>query len=112
MWAFLWDQSLCPLNGGIDNKAVPKERGFQEISRPRLPSLSRFWAADFWYSWRGKMAAHIARKALYVYGAFGILLFAKASYDCDSKYLHFLRRVKRELYVILKMEFEKRVKTM
>ena len=57
-------------------------------SRPRLPPLSRFWAADFWY---GKMAAHIARKALYVYGAFCILLFAKASYDCESKYLHLLR---------------------
>ena len=57
------------------------------------------------------MAAHMARKALYVYGAFCILLFAKASYECESKYLHFLRWLKRELWVILKMEFEKRVKT-
>ena len=66
----------------------PIETLFQEIPAPRLPPLSRFWAADFWYS---KMAAHIARKALYVYGAFCILLFAKASYDCESKYLHLLR---------------------
>ena len=58
-----------------------------------------------------KMAAHMARKALYVYGAFCILLFAKASYECESKYLHFLPWLKTELWVILKMEFEKRVKT-
>ena len=58
-----------------------------------------------------KMAAHMARKALYVYGALCILLFAKASYGCKSKYLHFLRWRKTELWIILKMEFEKRVKT-
>ena len=58
-----------------------------------------------------KMAAHMARKALYVYGAFCVLLFAKASYDCESKYLHFLRWLKTEFWLILKMEFEKRVKT-